>query len=206
MMKILTFGEIGVRLKAPGHRALLPEPDAGSDLRRRRANVAVSLANYGMDAGFLTVLPQNPITDACIRERAKVLALTQRRSSAARGRAFTTSRAAQTSCRAAWSTTAHGRRLRLQSPVISTGTEPSRASSVPYHGITRPSASPRWNSARSPSRKRSGNITVSCDLNYRKNLWKYGKASEVMRACKSMSMWRSPTRKMYRNRSKSRSM
>ena len=35
----------------------------------------------------------------------------------------------------------------------------------------------------SPSRKRrSANITVSCDLNYRKNLWKYGKkASEVMR-------------------------
>ena len=32
------------------------------------ANVAVSLANYGMDVGFLTVLPDNPITDACVRE------------------------------------------------------------------------------------------------------------------------------------------
>ena len=32
------------------------------------ANVAVSLANYGMDAEFLTVLPQNDIANACIRE------------------------------------------------------------------------------------------------------------------------------------------
>ncbi len=30
--------------------------------------MAVSLANYGMDVGFLTVLPNNHITDACMRE------------------------------------------------------------------------------------------------------------------------------------------
>ena len=67
-MKILTFGEIMLRLKAPGMTRLLTDHYLEATFGGGEANVAVSLANYGMDVGFLTVLPDNPITDACVRE------------------------------------------------------------------------------------------------------------------------------------------
>ena len=68
MMKVLTFGEIMLRLKAPGMTRLLTDHYLEATFGGGEANVAVSLANYGMDVGFLTVLPDNPITDACVRE------------------------------------------------------------------------------------------------------------------------------------------
>ena len=67
-MKILTFGEIMLRLKAPGHERLFQSPALEATFGGGEANVAVSLANYGMDCEFLTVLPDNGIADACIRE------------------------------------------------------------------------------------------------------------------------------------------
>ena len=67
-MKVLTFGEIMLRLKAPGHERFLQSPMLEATFGGGEANVAVSLANYGMDAEFLTVLPQNDIANACIRE------------------------------------------------------------------------------------------------------------------------------------------
>ena len=67
-MKVLTFGEIMLRLKALGHERFFQSPMLEATFGGGEANVAVSLANYGMDAEFLTVLPQNDIADACIRE------------------------------------------------------------------------------------------------------------------------------------------
>ena len=66
-MKILTFGEIMLRLKAPEHERFFQSPMLEATFGGG-ANVAVSIANYGMDAEFLTVLPQNDIANACIRE------------------------------------------------------------------------------------------------------------------------------------------
>ena len=62
-MKILTFGEIMLRLKAPGHERFFQSPMLEATFGGGEANVAVSLANYGMDAEFLTVLPENDIAD-----------------------------------------------------------------------------------------------------------------------------------------------
>ena len=67
-MKILTFGEIMLRLKAPGHERFFQSPMLEATFGGGEANVAVSLANYGMDAEFLTVLPNNDIAECCIRE------------------------------------------------------------------------------------------------------------------------------------------
>ena len=67
-MKVLTFGEIMLRLKALGHERFFQSPMLEATFGGGEANVAVSLANYGMEAEFLTVLPQNDIADACIRE------------------------------------------------------------------------------------------------------------------------------------------
>ena len=82
-MKLLTFGEIMLRLKAPGHERFFQSPMLEATFGGGEANVAVSLANYGMDAEFLTVLPQNEIAECCIREL-RYFAWTRRRSSAAR--------------------------------------------------------------------------------------------------------------------------
>ena len=60
-MKVLTFGEIMLRLKALGHERFFQSPMLEATFGGGEANVAVSLANYGMDAEFLTVLPQNDI-------------------------------------------------------------------------------------------------------------------------------------------------
>ena len=57
-----------LRLKALGHERFFQSPMLEATFGGGEANVAVSLANYGMDAEFLTVLPQNDVADACIRE------------------------------------------------------------------------------------------------------------------------------------------
>ena len=52
-MKVLTFGEIMLRLKAPGHDAAsVQSPMLEATFGGGEANVAVSLANYGMDVGI----------------------------------------------------------------------------------------------------------------------------------------------------------
>ena len=60
-MKILTFGEIMLRLKAPGHERFFQSPMLEATFGGGEANVAVSLANYGMDAEFLTVMNRNQL-------------------------------------------------------------------------------------------------------------------------------------------------
>ena len=67
-MKFLTFGEIMLRLKAPGQECFFQTPMFEATFGGGEANVAVSLANYGEDAAFLTVLPDNAIADACKAE------------------------------------------------------------------------------------------------------------------------------------------
>ena len=67
-MKFLTFGEIMLRLKAPGQECFFQSPMLEATFGGGEANVAVSLANYGEDVAFLTVLPDNAIADACKAE------------------------------------------------------------------------------------------------------------------------------------------
>ena len=67
-MKVVTFGEIMLRLKSPAFERFFQSPALEATFGGGEANVAVSLANYGMDARFVTVLPDNAIGDACIRE------------------------------------------------------------------------------------------------------------------------------------------
>ena len=68
MTKVVTFGEIMLRLKSPGLERFFQSPSLEATFGGGEANVAVSLANFGMDAAFLTALPDNDITDACLRE------------------------------------------------------------------------------------------------------------------------------------------
>ena len=183
-MKVLTFGEIMLRLKAPGHERFFQSPSLEATFGGGEANVAVSLANYGMDAAFLTVLPKNDIAECCIRELRYFGVDTKKivRSEGRMGIYYLEGGANQ-----------------LPSKVVYDRAYSSIALAKPgdidwdkafegvdwFHitGITPAiSESAMELSLEAVKEAKKRNITVSCDLNYRKNLWKYGKkASEVMR-------------------------
>lgn len=184
-MKVLTFGEIMLRLKAPGQERLFQTPMLEATFGGGEANVAVSLANYGMEAEFCTVLPENnAVADACIRELRSFGVGTGRivRAPGRMGIYYLEGGANQ-----------------LPSKVIYDRADSAAALARPgdidwnaafqevgwFHitGITPAiSASAMELSLEAVREAKARGITVSCDLNYRKNLWKYGKkAAEVMR-------------------------
>ena len=66
MAKIMTFGEIMLRLAPNGYYRFFQDDQLQATFGGGEANVAVSLANYGLDAGFVTKLPKNPIGQAAI--------------------------------------------------------------------------------------------------------------------------------------------
>ena len=68
MKRVITFGEMMLRLKSPGHERLFQSPSLETNFSGSEGNVAVALANYGLDSAFVTLLPDNEITAACIGE------------------------------------------------------------------------------------------------------------------------------------------
>src|SRR5213075_226723 len=64
----VTFGEIMLRLAPPGLERFLQTPQFVATFGGGEANVAVALAQFGMPAAYVTVLPENPIADACVAE------------------------------------------------------------------------------------------------------------------------------------------
>lgn len=60
-MKIVTFGEIMMRLNPEGYQRFVQAEKFEASYAGGEANVAVSLANYGLDASFVTKLPGNPL-------------------------------------------------------------------------------------------------------------------------------------------------
>ena len=183
-MSILTFGEIMLRLKAPGHERFFQSPMLEATFGGGEANVAVSLANFGMDAEFLTVLPQNEIADACIRELRYFGVGTKKivRGDGRVGIYYLEAGANQLPSKVvydrAYSSIALAKPGDIDWDNAFAGVSWSHIT-----GITPAiSESAMALSLESVKEAKKRNITVSCDLNYRKNLWKYGKtASEVMR-------------------------
>lgn len=60
-MKVVTFGEIMMRLNPEGYQRFVQAEKFEASYAGGEANVAVSLANYGLDASFVTKLPDNPL-------------------------------------------------------------------------------------------------------------------------------------------------
>ena len=68
MKKIVTFGEIMMRLNPEGYQRFLQTEKYEASFAGGEANVAVSLANYGMDASFVTKLPSHEIGQCAVNE------------------------------------------------------------------------------------------------------------------------------------------
>ena len=184
-MKFLTFGEIMLRLKAPGQERFFQSPLLEATFGGGEANVAVSLANYDRDVAFLTVLPRNAIADECVKELRKFGVDTKRIVRTDKGRLGIYY--------------LEGGANQLPSKVVYDRAYSAIALAKPgdidwdrafegvdwFHitGITPAiSESAMALSLESVREAKKRGITVSCDLNFRKNLWKYGKkAEEVMR-------------------------
>ena len=65
-MKIVTFGEIMLRLAPPGFQRFTQARSFEAIYGGGEANVAVSLANYGEEVEYVTCLPKNDLGDACV--------------------------------------------------------------------------------------------------------------------------------------------
>ena len=183
-MKYLTFGEIMLRLKSPGHERFFQSPMLEATFGGGEANVAVSLANYGEDVGFLSVLPKNAIGDECIKELRRFGVDTSRvvRGGERLGIYYLETGANQRPSKVvydrAYSAIATAKPGDIDWDKTFEGVEWFHIT-----GITPAiSESAMELSLESVKEAKKRGITVSCDLNYRKNLWKYGKkAAEVMR-------------------------
>ena len=66
MAKIVTMGEIMLRLSTPGNEKFIQADEIDVCYGGGEANVAVSLANYGHDAEFITKVPENPIGECAV--------------------------------------------------------------------------------------------------------------------------------------------
>jgi 2-dehydro-3-deoxygluconokinase len=69
--KVVTFGEIMLRLATPGFERFSQVKQFNATFGGGEANVAVSLANYGLKADFVTRLPKNDLAQSCLMDLRK---------------------------------------------------------------------------------------------------------------------------------------
>jgi 2-dehydro-3-deoxygluconokinase len=183
MKKVVTFGEIMLRLATPGFLRFDQTDQYSATFGGGEANVAVSLANYGIEVDFVSRLPKNDIGIACMKdlrkngvgvnqiiwggERLGIYFLETGAVSRASKVVYDRSNSAISEIKPGmidWDRVFDGVgwfHWTGITPAISMG-----AAEVCLEAI---------------NKANEKGITVSCDLNFRKNLWKYGKkAGEVM--------------------------
>lgn len=66
-MRVVTFGELMLRLSPPGFERLFQSPVLGATFGGGEANVAASLAQFGVDSRYITCLPKHAIGEAAVR-------------------------------------------------------------------------------------------------------------------------------------------
>jgi len=183
MKRFVTFGEIMLRLKSPERERLLQSPLLEATFGGGEANVAVGLARFGLNVSYVTLLPKNPLGDACVSELKK--------------NGVDTSFIVR-----------KGERLGIYFLETGNNQRPSkviydragsaiseiRVNDIDWDSIFRdalwfhitgitPAISEYAQEASLEAVKKAKKrgLTVSCDLNYRKKLWNYGKSAvEVM--------------------------
>jgi len=185
MNKILTFGEVMLRLAAPGYERFGQSSLMSATFGGGEANVAVSLANFGMDVSFVTRLPDNDIARACIRELRGLGVDTSHILSGGKRmgiyflEAGSVNRASKVIYDRDYSAIAE-----IKPGMINWDKVLESYTWFHWTGITpaisQGAADVCQEAIKAANAKK---IIVSTDLNFRKNLWKYGKtAREIMPA------------------------
>jgi 2-dehydro-3-deoxygluconokinase len=183
MKKVVTFGEIMLRLATPGFLRFDQTDQFSATYGGGEANVAVSLANFGIDVDFITRLPNNDIGIACMKElRKQGVGVNQILWGGERlGIYFLETGAVSRGSKVVYDRS-HSSVSEVKPGMIDWEKVFEGVSWFHWTGITpaisQGAAEVCLEAIRIANKK---DITVSCDLNYRKNLWKYGKtAGEVM--------------------------
>src|SRR5881227_1992033 len=185
MPTTVTFGEIMLRLAPPGLERFLQSPQFVATFGGGEANVAVAVAQLGLPAAYVTVLPDgHPVAEAAIGELRRFGVDTSRivRGKGRMGVYYLEAGANQRASKVVYDRADSA--IALAKPGdIDWDSAFENAAWFHITGITPAiSASAAELSLEAMKKARERGLTVSCDLNYRKNLWKYGKtATEVMR-------------------------
>ena len=185
MKKVVTFGEIMLRLAAPGYQRFIQSNNLNATFGGGEANVAVSLSNYGIPTDFVTRLPKNDIAEWCISDLRKYNVGVGNivRGGDRVGIYFLETGAVARASKVVYDR-ANSAIADIQPGQINWHEVLKDAQWFHWTGIT-PALSQGAADACLEAIKVANElgVTVSTDLNYRKNLWKYGKsASEVMPA------------------------
>ncbi len=182
-MKVVTFGEIMLRLAPKGYYRFFQDYEMEATFGGGEANVAISLANYGIDSLFVTKLPKHDIGQAAINEMRKYGVDTSYilRDNNRVGIYYLEKGASQRPSKVIYDRS-HSSISTAQVEEFDWDEIFRRANWFHFTGIT-PALSD--NAAEiclqaCKEAKKKG-IVVSCDLNYRKTLWSREKANKVMR-------------------------
>ena len=181
--KVVTFGEIMLRLATPDYLRFNQSNQLTATFGGGEANVAVSLANYGIEASFVSRLPQNDIARACVMDLRKYGVDTSSivYGGERLGIYFLETGAVARASKVVYDR-AHSSIADIKPGMINWKEVLKDAGWFHWTGIT-PALSQGAADACLEAIRTANEmgVTVSCDLNYRKNLWKYGKtATEVM--------------------------
>ncbi|MFK7925462.1 MAG: PfkB family carbohydrate kinase [Bacteroidia bacterium] len=183
MKKVVTFGEIMLRLATPAYLRFSQVNQFDATYGGGEANVAVSLANYGIPVSFVSRLPQNEIGDAALMNLRKYGVDT---SLIARGGDRTGIYFLETGAVSRGSKVVYDRAesafAQLKPGMIDWDQVFDGVEWFHWTGIT-PAVSESVAAVCEEALKAADakGITISTDLNYRKNLWKWGKTpGEVM--------------------------
>jgi 2-dehydro-3-deoxygluconokinase len=183
MKKVVTFGEIMLRLASPGYLRFSQSTQLEATFGGGEANVAVSLANYGIPASFVSRLPKNDIGDWAIENLRKYNVQTQDilRGGERVGIYFLETGAVARASKVVYDR-AGSAIADIQPGMLDWEAIFKDANWFHWTGIT-PALSEGAAATCLEGIKIANKlgVTVSTDLNFRKNLWKYGKtAAEVM--------------------------
>jgi 2-dehydro-3-deoxygluconokinase len=178
--KIVTFGEVMLRLASPGAERFFQSPRFDATFGGGEANVAIALASFGLSAVYVTALPEkNPIADAAIAELRGQGVDTSHivRGKGRMGIYFLEAGANQRPSRVVYDR--ENSTIALAKPGdIDWKKSFDDAGWFHVTGITPAISASAAELALEGMRKaRELGLTVSCDLNFRKNLWKWGKSA-----------------------------
>ena len=182
MAKIVTMGEIMLRLSTPNNEKFIQADEFDINYGGGEANVAVSLANYDHDAEFVSALPKNPIGDAAIATLRKYNVGTKHisRSGERVGIYFLETGSAMRASNVVYDR-AHSSISTAKADEFDFDAIFKDADWFHFTGIT-PAVSDSAAELTEVALKAAKNagVTVSVDLNFRKKLWSSEKAKRIM--------------------------
>jgi 2-dehydro-3-deoxygluconokinase len=183
--RLVTFGETLLRLTPPAYERFLQSPQFTAVFGGAEANVAVAFSSFGMDAAYVTVLPDNnPIADAAVAELRRFGVDTSRivRANGRLGTYYLETAANHRPGRVVYDREYSAMALAKPGDIF-WDTILDGAEWFHITGITPAiSASAADLAMEAMLSARTKGVTVSLDLNYRRNLWNWGKTpQEVMK-------------------------